>query len=214
MHRLCRSEVIDVTGADMQNQERKFILCAMAGAMIGVALTLAIPSSAYADPPSWAPAHGWRKQHDPNYLGYSGREWPNDYGIMSGRCNREAVGAAVGATVGGVIGSQIAKGDDRAVAIILGTVFGAMIGASIGRDMDKTDRACFGHALELARDNANVTWNNPDTGVTYVVTPRRGFTYQNRPCREYTTRISYSGHSETVPGKACQNGNGVWDVIR
>lgn len=175
---------------------------------------LLFPAAVFADPPSWAPAHGWRKQHDPDYVGYTGKKWSNDYGVMSGRCNRDAVGAVVGATVGGAIGSQIGKGDGRTVAIILGTVFGAMVGANIGRDMDNADRACFGHALELAQDNARVTWSNPGTGTAYVVTPQRGFTYRNRPCREYTTRITYSGQSKTVAGQACQNGEGTWDVIR
>lgn len=183
-------------------------------AMLAVALTLAVPTAVYADPPSWAPAHGWRKKHDPDYVGYTGKTWSNDYGVMSGRCNRAAVGAAVGAVVGSAVGSQIGKGDGRNVAIILGSVFGAMIGANIGRDMDQADRACFGHALELAKDNSKVTWSNPDTGVDYVVTPQRGYTYRNQPCREYTTRITYSGRTETVPGKACQNSEGVWDVIR
>lgn len=199
----------------MNPHPRKPVARAAAGAMIAVALTLAIPPAADADPPSWAPAHGWRKKHDPYYMGYSGKNWDNDYGIMSGRCNRAAVGAAVGAVVGGAVGSQIGKGDGRTVAIILGSVFGAMIGANIGRDMDQADRACFGHALELARDNSRVAWSNPDTGVDYVVTPQRGFTYQNRPCREYTTRITTAnGRSETVSGRACQNGEGVWETLR
>jgi surface antigen len=184
------------------------------GALIAITLALAVPPAAYADPPSWAPAHGWRKKNDPYYTGYSGRNWNNDYGIMSGRCNRAAVGAAVGAVVGGAVGSQIGKGDGRSVAIILGSVFGAMIGSSIGRDMDQADRACLGHALELAKDSSRVAWTNPDTGVDYLVTPQRGFTYQNRPCREYTTRITSGGRSETVAGKACQNGDGVWETLR
>ena len=49
-----------------------------------------------ADPPGHAPAHGWRKKNDPHYVGYTGRTWQDDYGIRSGRCNREAVGAAQG----------------------------------------------------------------------------------------------------------------------
>ena len=51
---------------------------------------------------------------------------------------------------GGVIGAEAGKGDQRAVAIVVGTVIGAVIGAEIGRRMDRTDRSCVGHALELA----------------------------------------------------------------
>lgn len=108
--------------------------------------------AAWATPPSHAPAHGWRKQHDPGYVGYTGKKWDQDYGIVAGRCNREAVGAVLGGAVGGVIGSQIGKGDGNKVAIIVGTALGAVLGARAGRDMDRSDAACIGHALELARD--------------------------------------------------------------
>lgn len=81
-------------------------------ALIGFGLAVILFPQApavYADPPPWAPAHGWRKKHDPYYVGYAGHQWPNDYGISSGRCNREAVGTALGGIVGGAIGSTVGK---------------------------------------------------------------------------------------------------------
>lgn len=180
--------------------------------LLAVASLLA-PPYAYGDPPPWAPAHGWRKKHDPYYVGYTGHKWPDHYGVIDGRCNREAVGAVIGATVGGVVGSQVGKGDGRAVATVLGAVFGAVIGAAIGRDMDRTDRACFGHALELAKDNQRVTWVNPDTKVTYAVTPGRGYKSGEQPCREYTTRATFNGKNETVKGKACRGNDGEWRAV-
>jgi len=50
-----------------------------------VSLTF-VPVPAPADPPPWAPAHGWRKKNDPNYVGYTGKKWDKDYGIIEGRC--------------------------------------------------------------------------------------------------------------------------------
>jgi hypothetical protein len=78
---------------------------------------------AFADPPSQAPAHGWRKKHDPYYVGYTGHQWSNDYGIIDGHCNREALGAVLG---GAGRRDRIASGDGdgRVVAIVLGTVWG------------------------------------------------------------------------------------------
>ncbi len=32
-------------------------------------LYVASPSPGYADPPPWAPAHGWRRKHDGRYTG-------------------------------------------------------------------------------------------------------------------------------------------------
>jgi len=50
---------------------------------------LALPAAVMADPPAHAPAHGWRKKHDPYYVGYTGRQWADDYGVRSGRCDRD-----------------------------------------------------------------------------------------------------------------------------
>ena len=57
-----------------------FSLLLTAIAMLG----LTLPPVSYADPPSYAPAHGWRKKHDPYYVGYTGNKWPKDYGVMEG----------------------------------------------------------------------------------------------------------------------------------
>ncbi len=79
-----------------------------------LALVLAaFGTTAFADPPAHAPAHGWRKKHDPGYVGYSGDRWENDYEVSSGRCNREQIGAVLGGVAGGVIGSKVASPDNR-----------------------------------------------------------------------------------------------------
>ena len=100
-------------------------------------LVMTVASTAWGDPPPWAPAHGWRKKHDPNYAGYEGARWPSDYGILHGSCNREAIGAVLGGAVGGVVGSRVGQGETRAVATVLGAVIGAVIGAQIGKSMDE-----------------------------------------------------------------------------
>src|SRR5688572_33155528 len=111
-----------------------------------LALSLvAVPSPA--QPPDHAKAHGWRKKNDSNYVGYTGKKWEKDYGVIEGRCNTDAVGAVVGGAIGGVIGSRAGK-EDRPVAILAGTVIGALIGAKIGQSIDERDRGCMGHALE------------------------------------------------------------------
>lgn len=177
------------------------------------ALSLALPSATWADPPSHAPAHGWRKKHDPYYMGYTGKKWPQDYGIIEGSCNRTAIGAVLGGAVGGAVGSTIGKGDGRTVAIIVGTVLGAAIGAKIGKDMDQTDRACIGHALELGGDKHRVAWTNEETGVRYLVTPLRGFEQNGQQCREFTTKTTYKGKTIEEKSKACRAGEGEWRLL-
>ena len=176
------------------------------------ALVLAGPCLALAAPPPWAPAHGWRKKNDPAYAGYSGRSWNDDFGVQSGRCNREDVGAVLGAVAGGAIGAEAAQdGAGRAIAVVVGTVIGAAIGAEIGRRMDKTDRSCAGHALELAREGQTVTWLNPASGVTWQLTPVAA-PASSDGCRKFrliATGAFGLGEGRTI---ACPGADGVWDL--
>lgn len=174
-------------------------------------LLIALPCIALATPPSWAPAHGWRKKNDPTYAGYSGRSWDNDYGVRSGRCDRAEVGAVLGGVAGGVIGAETSKSDQRAVAIVVGTVIGAAIGAEIGRRMDKADRSCVGHSLELAAPGQTVTWMNASTGVSYKLTP------SDKPegadgCRKF--RLVATGSFGLSEGRtvACPAADGTWSL--
>src|SRR2546429_9130975 len=95
-----------------------------------------LPVPSPADPPPWAPAHGWRKKNDPNYVGYTGKKWEKDYGVLDGRCNTAAVGAVLGGVVGGAVGSRVGNDSNRPVAIVTGTVLGAVVGAKVGAEID------------------------------------------------------------------------------
>jgi len=176
-------------------------------------MIVAVPQNTYADPPPWAPAHGWRKKNDPNYVGYTGKKWDRDYGVVEGRCNRQAVGAVLGGVVGGAVGSQIGKGSGRDIAILVGTVAGAVIGSQIARDMDRADEACIAHALELAGPNQRVTWPSVDNRATYVITPQNGFKRDGQTCREFMLRRSEGRNDTSRQGRACRTGDGTWQII-
>jgi surface antigen len=169
-----------------------------------------VPVSSPATPPDHAKAHGWRKKNDPNYVGYTGKKWEKDYGIIEGRCNTAAVGAVLGGAVGAAVGSRAEK-EDRPVAMIVGTVIGAVIGAKIGQEIDERDRGCMGHALELAGERKTVVWTNKATGVTYRLTPTRGYNEGKLACREFTTVVSAGKKKDSVKGTACRRGEGVWE---
>ena len=180
-------------------------------ARVLLVLLITLPCIALATPPSWAPAHGWRKKNDPGYAGYSGRSWSDDYGVRSGRCDRAEVGAVLGGVAGGVIGAEAGKGDQRAVAIVVGTVIGAAIGAEIGRRMDKADRSCVGHALELAAPGQTVGWTNAETGVSYKLTPSDSAGGGN-DCRRF--RLVATGSFGLGEGRAvaCPAPDGTWTL--
>jgi surface antigen len=181
-------------------------------ALVALISAVLVPVPSPAEPPPHAKAHGWRKKNDPNYVGYTGKKWEKDYGIIEGTCNTAAVGAVVGAVVGGVVGSRAEK-ENRPVAMVLGTAIGAVIGAKIGEKIDQSDRGCMGHSLELASVKKTVVWTNSTTGVTYRLTPTRNFTEGNQPCREFTTELA-SGKgkkkNDKVSGVACRRANGEW----
>lgn len=162
---------------------------------------------AWATPPSHAPAHGWRKQHDPAYMGYTGKQWDKDYDILAGRCNREAIGAVLGGVIGGAIGSQVGKGDGNKVAIIIGAALGTALGARAGREMDRSDAACIGHALELAKDGQRVSWLD-DTGTQYRLKPTKGFSQNGLPCRSFDLTVG----GRTSRQSACQTEPGIWEI--
>lgn len=174
---------------------------------------------AYADPPPWAPAHGYRAKKGPKQqpavvavpvvpaVGLPRFELSN--------CNRELVGGLMGAAAGGLVGSQIGKGDGRLAATAGGAVLGLLLGGSIGRSMDQVDQTCVGRALEQAPTGTPVAWRNPDNGRQYQVTPVRTFpTSDGRFCREYTTEVVIGGGIESAHGTACRQPDGTWQKVQ
>lgn len=166
--------------------------------------------SAQADPPPWAPAHGYRakKGHKREQIVYVA-----PFGIDLGRCNRDLLGSVLGGAAGAALGSTIGDGDRRAVAIVGGTIIGAIVGGSIGRAMDQVDQHCVGQVLEHAPDGGPIVWTG-DGGPRYQVTPVR--TYQDpagRYCREYTASAVINGEPETIYGVACRQPDGSWRLV-
>lgn len=168
---------------------------------------------ALADPPSHAPAHGWRAKHDPYYVGYTGYRWQNDYGIREGNCNRDSVGTVLGAVVGGAVGSTVGSDDNRLIATLAGATIGAIIGHEIGQDMDRNDHACIGHSLELLDDGRRVHWDGARAGMSYTLTPEGQFDREDRVCRRFTLVRESGGRKITKHGSACRYGEGEWRMI-
>ncbi|HEX7013560.1 MAG TPA: RT0821/Lpp0805 family surface protein [Steroidobacteraceae bacterium] len=174
---------------------------------------LLMATATLADPPPHAKAHGWRKKHDPYYVGYTGREWPRDFGIIEGHCNRKEIGTVLGAVVGGAIGSQVGEGSERTVAIIVGSVLGAVIGREIGESMDDGDRACIGHTLELVPVGKSVRWVNEKTRVAYVVSPLAPAKGDAKNCRRFKLEVSLDGRSKLSERRACRDEHGAWSIV-
>jgi surface antigen len=196
-------------------------------ALMGIATTLfaaqlGLSAPAQADPPPWAPAHGYYKNKHGHYKEgrtIHRRPWADrdDYVsgyVTAGRCNREELGYVLGGVAGGVAGAQIGKGDGRTAATIVGTIVGALIGGSMGRSMDQADAACMGQALEYGEPGAPVGWVNPDTGAQYSVTPMQSYQQNDSYCREFTREAIIGGKREQTYGTACRQADGSWKMVR
>lgn len=182
-------------------------------------------STVFADPPAHAPAHGYYKKNhdddhdddhghkkekkykkDKHYTSKTGVVYANDYGISSGRCNRDEIGAVIGGVAGAVIGSRVADRDNRVVGMVVGGALGAVLGQTIGDRMDERDRACMGHALELGRPGVPVEWRHD--GQRYHFTPQGDV---SNGCRSALLRVDGRPPQNVV---ACPTGQGEWRFRR
>jgi len=135
--------------------------------------------------------------------------------IAQGCATKEQTGALIGGAAGAAVGSTIGRGEGRTAAIILGTLAGTMIGQTMGRYMDQQDRMRTAMVLENNRTNQPTSWNNPDTGNAYVVTPTRTYETAQGPCREFTMDATIGGQRQKdVYGTACRQPDGSWKIVQ
>lgn len=196
-------------------------------ALLALGLVSGNMGSAFADPPPWAPAHGYRHKHKHDHHHHhhhkpkpkhkhGGPDYvvaPVPFGIDMGRCNRELLGSVLGGAAGGIAGSQVGKGDGKIVAVIGGTIIGYLIGGAIGRTMDEVDQNCIGQIMEHAEDGQNIIWTNSSRNAAYEVTPAT--TYKERSgeyCREYTVKAEIGGREQRTYGIACRQPDGSWKI--
>ncbi len=223
-------------------REMRVVRTACVTAVLAMFTITGLPTAGFADPPPWAPAHGYRNKHhkhdqhhhkhkkhkkhkrskhgkrhhhydEPSYS-TTAAVVPSSFGVDLGNCNRQLLGSVPGAATGAAVGSQIGSGTGNKVAIVGGTILGFLVGGAVGRSMDEVDQNCVGQALERAETGQTVAWNNAETGEQYQVTPTR--TYQDRSsryCREYTTRGTIDGRVQQLYGTACRQPDGSWEYL-
>ena len=187
-------------------------------------------SNAYADPPPWAPAHGYRDKHKHGHDNDEREDEDDDrrgvmvvpaqpvyvapYGISQGTCNRKLLGQVLGGAAGAAIGSQIGGGRGNTAAIIGGGILGVIVGGNVGQSMDRVDQGCVGQILEHAPDGRQIAWTDPSNGGQYQVRPDKP--YKNRDgqyCRQYLTNAVIDGYTRQVTSTACRQPTGVWQMI-
>jgi surface antigen len=130
---------------------------------------------------------------------------------------KQQVGTAGGAVIGGVLGSKVGGGSGQLWATGIGVLLGALVGSEVGKSLDRADmmyaqRANYkAHSAPIGEE---ITWNNPESGNSGVVTPvRDGKDTSGRYCREYQQTIYVGGQQETGYGIACQQPDGTWEIV-
>jgi hypothetical protein len=121
------------------------------------------------------------------FVGYTGVEWADDFGITRGRCSPDAVGKALA-------DPRTATPGQSPVAVLAGV------------DLGDTDRACAAQALELARHGRTVRWSSGKRQMSIFIGDDA--VANGLPCRPFTVRTG----SRTLRGLACQAQVGVWEV--
>ncbi|HSG55086.1 MAG TPA: glycine zipper 2TM domain-containing protein [Paracoccaceae bacterium] len=134
--------------------------------LIFAAALLAIPAApAAADPPRWAPAHGYRDNDrhydrvsdrrgdrrdsrriyddrgryvEPRRMSSNDRAWRGDDGRYYCRRDNGTTGLIIGAAGGALVGRTVDTQGDRTV----GTVLGAVLGGVLGREIDRGGARC------------------------------------------------------------------------
>jgi surface antigen len=220
-----RALLAGLTGSDMTHSSflrARSRTGRLAAATVAVLFALGpLSDAAKADPPSWAPAHGYRDKHGKAQAApVENTRIPLPPGLEGGRCypdrlSGKTVGIIVGATLGAAIGGKVAGRDDRMLGTAVGAVIGALIGKQVGEALSEDSRKCIGETLEYAGNHQTIAWHDPDTKLNYSLTPTaRSTNADGKACRSYVIEASDGATSKTADGQACRYSDNSWQIIQ
>ena len=136
-------------------------------------------------------------------------------GIFNGGApNKQDVGTGIGAVGGALIGGAFGGGAGQVAAVLAGALLGGALGNTIGKSLDDQDRAAYDRASQRAMETGTARhWNNPDSGNSGTIIPRRSFTDSDGEyCREYSQTITVDGEKHSATGVACRKPDGNWQI--
>lgn len=135
-----------------------------------------------------------------NYIGYTGKSWSNDYGVLAGNCQTEAFGET----------APDNKSADMAAYLLVEPNFQKTFPESPAQANQQVDSLCFGHTLELVPTGKSVHWKNPSTGSDVFLTPGK----QSDNCRTFNGVKVSDGKKQKFSGVACSDQPGQWKIVR
>ena len=144
------------------------------------------------------------------YAGYSGIRWDQDFGVMAGRCDRDAISTHTRNTT--AFGSE--DRENRGAGMLIGASINDLVAGALGRELDAGDRACLGHVLEIGKSGRRVRWDNAVSGVHYEVVPAEAHDEVGGSCRTFKLRVTASTGKSKRKATACEKGGGLWQLSR
>lgn len=138
--------------------------------------------------------------HAATYVGYTGKQWANDYGVVTGTCQADQLAKA----------SDALSAPDPLTAILKITPpLSKLLNEKAPLPADAPiDAACFGHALELVPAGQRIHWVNPVSGATvHLILGNTSDT-----CRMFSGVTITSHDKKTFRGLACSHEHGIWIV--
>ena len=124
-----------------------------------------------------------------------------------GQLTKGQAGAGIGAAGGAVIGQAIGHSTE---ATLIGLAVGTMLGYIVGNEMDKFDRQQLNQVYESAPSGQASSWQNPDSGNQYVVSPQPAVRSAKGPCLRAEIQAIIDGQPQTTYSTACRDDNGQW----
>jgi len=116
-------------------------------------------------------------------------------------------GAGMGAAGGALIGQAIGH---HTASTLIGATVGTMVGYIVGNEMDKYDNQRLTQVYEQGIAGTPTTWQNPDSGHMFQVTPHPAIRRDSGVCRTAEISSIIDGRRETALAKACRDNYGRW----
>ncbi|MBF0417536.1 MAG: hypothetical protein HQL86_04730 [Magnetococcales bacterium] len=122
-------------------------------------------------------------------------------------------GAAVGALTGAMVGSLSGPMKNRVENSLIGGVAGGLLGYAVGNERERQGSTVVYRSLEYAPSYQTTTWVNPESRVSYIVTPRPVTHVSGQVCREVEIQATIDARRESLTGLSCRDSAGQWRLM-
>lgn len=136
--------------------------------------------------------------HAKNFIGYTGKGWAEDYGVLRGQCDAKRVQAE---SLRSGLGGQMAY-------VETSEAFKAIFPQTELVDAAAVDSFCFGHTMELVPSGQAVRWLNPVNGTGVYLSPGA----KSETCRSYLGVTLINGEKRKFRGEVCSQEKGSWQI--